>query len=88
MPAKKTSKAKVSEYDIEGRSVRIVSGPDREKLWIDGKRRRFFTNSGGYVLLENAYVPSHASLLDAARGYLKQAEPPKTAKPAEPAGGR
>ena len=80
MPAKRPQKAKIAEHDVEGRSVRILSGPDREELWIDGTRRRFFKTSGGYVLADNAYVPAHATLLEAARGYIKQAEPAKPKK--------
>jgi hypothetical protein len=79
MPAKKPKAAKVSEHDIDGHSVRIVEGPDQEELWIDGTRRRFFKNEQGYLLADRAYVPSNASLLDAVRQYLKQADPPKSA---------
>ena len=75
MPAKGTSKSNARQHEIDGHSVRIVKRGDHEELWIDGTRRRFFTNSGGYVLAENAYVPGNPSLLDAVRAYLAQAEP-------------
>lgn len=80
MPTKKPIKAKISEHDVDGHSVRIVRGSDQEELWIDGKRRRFFTNSGGYVLLDNAYVPAQESLLETVRLYLSQAELADTGK--------
>lgn len=63
-----------TEHDVDGHTVRIVCGPDHEELWIDGTRRRFFRNSGGYVLADNAYVPARETLLDAARAYLNQSE--------------
>ena len=74
-----------SEHKVNGHSVRIVRAADHEELWIDGTRRRFFRNSGGYVLAENAYVPARESLLDAARDYLSQTE---RARPDKPAGER
>lgn len=73
MPGK-ARKQETSEHDVDGHTVRIVRGPEQEELWIDGTRRRFFKNSGGYVLAENAYVPAHESLLEAAKAYLSQAE--------------
>ena len=72
--AGKTHKQDSSEHEVDGHTVRIVHGPDNEELWIDGTRRRFFKNSGGYVLAENAYVPARESLLEAATAYLSQAE--------------
>jgi hypothetical protein len=63
-----------TEHEVDGHSVRIVCGPDHEELWIDGTRRRFFRNSGGYVLADHAYVPARETLLEAARDYLSQAE--------------
>ena len=72
--AGKTHKQDSSEHEVDGHTVRIVHGPDHEELWIDGTRRRFFKNSGGYVLAENAYVPARDSLLEAAKAYLSQAE--------------
>lgn len=78
---RKIQKERVSEHDIEGHSVRIVRGIDREELWIDGKRRRFFKNSGGYVLADNAYVPAEESLLEAVRLYLRQAKSVDAGKP-------
>jgi len=79
MPGKK-QKAKVTEHEVGGHSVRIVQQPDREELWIDDTRRRFFKNEQGYVLFDKAYVPSHASLIDAVREYLSETEPPKSGK--------
>ncbi len=63
-----------SEHMVDGHSVRIARTAGHEELWIDGARRRFFMNSGGYVLAENAYVPARESLLDAVRDYLSQTE--------------
>ena len=86
MPSKKPSNPPVTEHDVEGHKVRIVRDGEREQLWVDGKRLRVFTNSGGYVLSDNAYVPASRSLLDAAKVYLKQLRPagveaPKPRKP-------
>lgn len=76
MPASsaKTPEPETAEHDVDGHAVRIVTGPDHEELWIDGTRRRFFKNSGGYVLADNAYVPARESLLEAVRDYLGQSE--------------
>jgi len=81
VPSKKPSNPSVTEHDVEGHKVRIVREGEREQLWIDGKRLRVFTNSGGYVLSDNAYVPASPSLLDAARNYLKQLRPAGVAAP-------
>ena len=78
--AGKTHKQDSSEHEVDGHTVRIVRGADHEELWIDGTRRRFFKNSGGYVLAENAYVPARDSLLEAAKAYLSQAEGAKPGK--------
>lgn len=63
-----------TEHDVDGHAVRIVTGPGHEELWIDGSRRRFFTNSGGYVLADFAYGPARKTLLEAVRDYLSQSE--------------
>ncbi|MEH6437584.1 hypothetical protein [Massilia sp. DD77] len=73
-PSDKRPDPETSEHEVDGHVVRIVSGPDHEELWIDGARRRFFSNSGGYVLADNAYVPGRDSLLEAVRVYLGQSE--------------
>jgi hypothetical protein len=79
MPGTK-EKTEISEHDVDGHSVRIVRGLDREELWIDGTRRRFFKYPGGYVLADNAFVPPQETLLEAARDYLKQAEREKPSR--------
>lgn len=71
---RKAQQPESTQHDVDGHSVQIVRGPDHEELWIDGTRRRFFKNSGGYVLAANAYVPARGSLLEAAKAYLSQAE--------------
>jgi hypothetical protein len=73
-PSEKRADPETTEHDVDGHAVRIVTGPEHEELWIDGTRRRFFKNSGGYVLAENAYVPAQETLLDAVRDYLRQSE--------------
>jgi hypothetical protein len=85
MPEKTSKKTEADEHDIEGHLVRIVSDSEREELWIDGVRRRFFKNSGGYVLFDSAYVPARELLVDAVRDYLSHAERPK---PVKRSGGR
>jgi len=96
MPSKKP-RTETSEHEVDGHSVRIVRGRDHEELWINGTRRRFFKYAQGYVLADNAFVPPQQSLLDAASGYLKQAErekperaekPDKPDKPEKKRGGR
>lgn len=73
-PADKRPDPESAEHEVDGHAVRIVTGPDHEELWIDGTRRRFFKNSGGYVLADNAYVPAQETLLEAVRDYLRQSE--------------
>lgn len=73
-PSEKRQDPGSTEHDVDGHVVRIVTGPGHEELWIDGTRRRFFKNSGGYVLADNAYVPARDTLLEAARAYLDQSE--------------
>ena len=80
MPKESRERPEAVEHDVDGHRVRIVRVEDREELWIDGRRRKFVTNSGGYVLMDNAYVPARASLLDAVRAYLAQAEPRRSPK--------
>ncbi|MBQ5964931.1 hypothetical protein [Massilia sp. ZL223] len=73
-PSEKRPDPESTEHDVDGHVVRIVTGPDHEELWIDGTRRRFFKNSGGYVLADNAYMPARETLLEAVRDYLRQSE--------------
>lgn len=68
----KSGAAGTKRAEIAGHTVEVLAGADGEELWVDGVRRRFFTTSDGYVLLDDAYVPAEATLLDAAVNHVRR----------------
>ena len=62
----------VDKHEIEGHTVEIRRTDDREELWIDGRRRRFFRTPDGYTLNDDAYVKPFKSLYDATASYLNK----------------
>ena len=76
MPAKKKDAPAVEkhaggEHRIEGRAVEIRRREDREELWIDGVRQRFFVTRDGYTLHADAYARPQKTLLEAVKNYLR-----------------
>jgi hypothetical protein len=57
-------------HRIEGHTVEIRQRDDREELWIDGERRRFFVTRDGYTLHADAYAPPAKTLMEAVKNYL------------------
>ncbi len=60
------------KHSIEGHTVEIRRTQDKEELWIDGIRRKFFLSKGGYNLHEAAYEPPQKSLRDVAEHFLRK----------------
>ena len=59
------------EHRIEGHSVEIRRHEDREELWLDGERRKFFVTPDGYTLHADAYAPPARTLMEAVKNYLR-----------------
>ena len=51
--------------------MEIRQREDREELWIDGARRRFFVTKDGYTLNADAYAPPAKTLMEAVKNYLR-----------------
>ncbi len=68
----KSQPAQVKRAIAAGHTVEVSTGAEGEELSIDGTRRKFFTTSDGYVLLEDAYVPAEATLLNAATKHVRR----------------
>jgi hypothetical protein len=65
----------IERHQIEGHAVEIRKYAEKEELWIDGVRRKFFANQHGYILFDDAFVPPHKTLLDAVKAYLEKHPP-------------
>jgi hypothetical protein len=74
MAKSKPDDRQVERHKIAGHSVEIRKRDDREELWIDGVRKRFFVTDSGYRLNDNAYAPPTRTLLEAVEGLLKKPE--------------
>lgn len=68
----KSQPAAVKRAEIAHHTVEVSTGAEGEVLLIDGTRRRFFTTSDGYVLLDDAYMPAEATLLGAATKHVRR----------------
>lgn len=76
MPAKKHNEPAGEErpsgvHSIEGHAVEIRRHEDREELWIDGERRKFFVTPDGYTLHADAYARPQKTLIEAVKNYLR-----------------
>ena len=70
---KKNNETTPSEkHTIKGRSVEIRRSENKEELWIDGVRRKFFVNKDGYTLHDAAFDPPYKSLREAVEHYLEK----------------
>lgn len=60
------------KHTIKGHTVEIRKRENKEELWIDGVRRKFFVNKNGYTLHEAAFDPPYKSLREAVEHYLEK----------------
>jgi hypothetical protein len=72
MAKKNATATEVEKHSIEGHEVEIRKREGQEELWIDGVRRKFFVNEGGYNLNDAAYERPYKSLLEAVQSYLRK----------------
>lgn len=58
-------------HTVEGHAVEIRKREDRDELWINGERRKFFVTPDGYTLHSDAYAPPQKTLMEAVKNYLR-----------------
>lgn len=70
--SKKHETTSSEKHTIKDHTVEIRKVEDKEELWIDGVRRKFFVNKDGYTLHDAAYDPPFKSLKEAVEDYLEK----------------
>ena len=73
---KNQDKTPTDKHTIKGHTVEIRKIENREELWIDGVRRKFFVTKDGYNLHDAAYDKPYKSLREAVEHYLENAPNP------------
>jgi hypothetical protein len=69
---KENNETTSEKYTTQGHSVEIRRNENKEELWIDGVRRKFFVNKDGYTLHEAAFDRPYKSLREAVEHYLEK----------------
>lgn len=71
----------IERHQIRGHAVEIRKLADREELWIDGERRKFFAVEGGYLLFDDVFRKPYPTLPDAVKAFFEHYAVPKEATP-------
>ena len=69
---KNYDKTASEKHKIKGHNVEIRRTENKEELWIDGVRRKFFVTEDGYNLHAAAYERPYKTLLEAVQNYLEK----------------
>lgn len=69
--AKKKAKPSTKKHEIAGHSIHIKKEGGAERLFIDGKQRKYIKNDAGYVLRDNIYEKPHKTLIEAVKIYCQ-----------------
>ena len=62
----------VERVEFAGHVIECRALGDREELRIDGNSIRVLRSDNGYNVYDDAYVPPHLTLMEAAKAYVEK----------------